>query len=306
MSAAARCKVDWIGGRHRTPVEYVTEALGPMFGSEGARLSFKVRGSGWNGFAESAALRIGEMDVGFAAWGGDHQRGWSHVAVTGQGCDWVPCWDTAQECLARLNAWEVRRADIALDTFKRETCHEDILAAYRAGQFTTNGRPPKLTQIIGEDPLDGRTIYIGARTGAKFLRCYEKGRQLAAGNEAVEEIDGVPVADMYRVEAELKAKEGPLPEDLIDRRDQYFAGCYPYLQRLLSDVEPEILVNTRLRVPQLVMAAALDNIRTQYGRTIFTALACYGGDIGAVMERIAGREHNAELLRSGVLEVDHG
>ena len=89
------------------------------------------------------------------------------------------------------------------------------------------------------------------------------------------------------------------------RRDQYFAGCYPYMQSLLSEVEPEILVNLRLRTPQLCLSAALDNIRTQYGRTIFTALTAYGGDIGQVMARIAGREHNLHLVAAGVLLVDH-
>jgi phage replication initiation protein len=300
-----RVKVDWLAGRHRSPVGAVVPAIAPMFGEHADLVHVKERGAGWNGFERSGELRLADMSVGLLAWGGAQQKGWAHVSITGQGCDWVKSWDTAQECLEGLEAWEVRRADLALDTFKRETCHADVLAAYRAGQFTTNGRPPKLMQIIGEDPRDGRTVYIGSRAGAKFVRGYEKGLQLAGGDELMTHIDGVPVEDWYRVEVELKAKEGPLPDDLIDRRDQYFAGCYPYLQTLLADVEPEIMVSTRERVPQLVLQAALNNIRTQYGRTIFTALSVYGGDIGAVMQRIAAREHNPDLVRAGVLLVEH-
>lgn len=300
-----RTKPDWVGGRHRRTVGEAVESLGGAFRTDGGKVSHVLRGVGWNGFEQSAELFLGDLRIGFAAWGGGQQKGWSHLAVNGEGCSWVRDWDVAQDCLADLEAWEPRRVDIALDTFKRETCHEDVLAAYRSGGFTTSGRPPKLRQIISEDPRDGRTIYIGARTGAKFLRCYEKGLQLAEGNDSITEIDGVPVEDWYRVEAELKAKEGPLPVDIIDRRDQYFAGCYPYLQSLMADVEPEILVNLRQRTPQLHLAAALENVRVQYGRTLFTALTAYHGDIGAVLQRVMGREHNADLLAAGVLMVEH-
>lgn len=297
-----RTKVDWLAGRSHAGPDDIQARLKPMFGMEGQWLNLEIRGSGWMGYESSANVRIAKMNAGRLAWGGKHQRGWSHLSITGQGCDWIRDWDVAQDCLSDLAGWEPRRVDIALDTFKRETSHEDVLGAYRAGGFTTKGRPPKLTQIVPEDPTDGRTIYIGARTGGKFLRAYEKGRQLANG---ASHIDGVPVEDWYRVELELKAKEGPLPADVIDRRDQYLAGSYPYLQSLLSDVEPEILVNLRERAPQIELAAALDNIRAQYGRTIFTALVAYQGDLGAVWDRIVGFEHNKDLVRAGVLMVEH-
>lgn len=297
-----RTKVDWLAGRSRAGVGDIEAHLKPMFGDYGQWLNFEQRASGWMGYEHSANVRIAKMTAGLLAWGGDHQRGWAHLSITGQGCDWIKDWDVAQDALADLAGWEPRRVDIALDTFKRETSHEAVLDAYRAGGFTTKGRPPKLTQIVPEDQTDGRTIYIGSRATGKFLRAYEKGHQMANG---ATHIDGVPVEDWYRVELELKAKEGPLPIDVIDRRDQYLAGAYPYLQGLLSDVEPEILVNLRERGPQLHLAAALENIRTQYGRTIFTALVAYHGDLGAVWDRIVGGEHNQDLLRAGVLLVEH-
>lgn len=299
-----RTKVDWLAGRTRADPATLASGLAPMFGLEGQWLHLEARKHGWMGYASAADILVAHMPVGLAAWGGDHQRGWTHVSMTGQGCDWVRDWDVGQECLSQLAGWEPRRVDIALDTFKRETSHEEVLAAYRSGRFTTRGRPPKLQQVIGELPEQGRTIYIGKRTSGKFLRCYEKGRQLAEP-QGLAEIDGVPVADWYRVELELKAKDAALPADIIDRRDQYLAGSYPYLQALLSDVEPELLVNTREKVPQLCLADALANIRTQYGRTLFTAMVAYGGDISAVWGKIVGHEHNAELLHRGVSLVEH-
>jgi phage replication initiation protein len=300
-----RTIVDWLAGRTQDRAADAVEMLQPAFGRAGEWFHHSLRGRGWMGYESSADLRVADANVGMIAWGGACQRGWTHISLTGVGCALIEDWDVAQDCLHELAAWEPRRVDIALDCFAGESSHEAVLHAYRTGGFTTNGRPPKLQQIIGEDPNDGRTIYIGNRAGDKFMRCYEKGRQLALGQPGLTHIDGVAVADWYRLEAELKVKDRQLPLDIIDRRDQYFAGCYPYLSALLGDVQPEILVNLRERQPQLLLSAVLANIRKQYGRSIFTALAAYGGDIGAVMQRIAAREHNIELLRAGVLTVEH-
>ena len=300
-----RTIVDWFAGRSRMPAQVLVELLKPAFGRPGEWLHLSMRGRGWMGYESSADLRLADMNVGMVAWGGANQRGWTHLSLPGAGCALIEDWDRAQDCCDSMDEWEPRRVDIALDCFAAESSHEAVLHAYRTGGFTTNGRPPKLQQIIGEDPNDGRTIYIGNRAGDKFMRCYEKGRQLALGQPGLTHIDGVAVADWYRLEAELKVKDRQLPLDIIDRRDQYFAGCYPYLSALLGDVQPEILVNLRERQPQLLLSAVLENIRKQYGRSIFTALAAYGGDLGAVMQRIAAREHNIELRRAGVLTVEH-
>lgn len=300
-----RTKVDWLAGRTQASPAALVPCLAPMLGPHSAWLSLSPRGRGWMGYPSSADIRVADANVGMAAWGGEQQRGWVHVSFTGQGCDWIDDWDVAQDCFSSLGTWEPRRVDIALDSFKRESSHELVLAAYRAGGFTTNGRPPKLVQIIGEDPTDGRTINIGTRTSEKYFRSYEKGRQLAGGNESITHIDGVSVADWQRNELELKVKDTPLPEDIIDRRDQYFAGAYPYLQTLLAEVEPEILVRLRERVPQLDLQAALAHIKTQYGRTLFTAMVAHGGDISAVWAKVVAREHNMDLLRAGVLLVEH-
>lgn len=300
-----RTKVDWLAGRTQASPAHLVPSLAPMFGPYSTWLNMSHRASGWMGYQSSADMRIADQNVGLAAWGGDHQRGWVHVSLSGSGCDWVADWDVAQDCLAGLPRWEARRVDIALDSFKGESSHDAVLSAYRSGGFTTSGRPPKLMQIIGEDPLDGRTINIGTRTSEKYFRSYEKGRQLAKGDETCTHIDGVSVEQWQRNELELKVKDTPLPVDLIDRRDQYFAGAYPYLQNLLAEVEPEIMVRLRERVPQLDLAEALRNIKSQYGRTIFTAMVAHGGDISAVWAKIVGTEHNVDLVRAGVLNVEH-
>ena len=57
---------------------------------------------------------------------------------------------------------------------------EDVVALYHQGAFNRGGRPPKLKEA--GDWIKhcgyGRTLYLGARGNGKFLRIYEKGKQL--------------------------------------------------------------------------------------------------------------------------------
>lgn len=261
------------------------------------------------GFKSSANLLIGDMQVGMLAYGGESQRGNVSVNISGDGCQWMADWEQVQDSIGELPAYEVRRLDICLDTFKREATHDKVVQAYRNGLFAPAGRagrPPSMTKIEPEDPMEGATVYVGNRENSKFFRGYEKGLEMIKNfpRGAVSHICGVPVQDIYRLELELKAKDGPLPTDLIDRRDQYFAGAYPYLQTVL-DVKPEILVQSREKKPQRDLQAVLENIRNQYGNSLYTALVAHHGDIGAVWEKIVGAEHNAALLAAGVLLVEH-
>ena len=303
----ARTNVDWLAVRTRGEIPEVQRALAGLYGPLGGKVSLSHKGRGWQGYRSSADVLLDGMSVGLLAFGGDNQKGWVHVSLTGTGCQWVQDWDTAQEELAKLPELDVRRCDLALDTVGRDVSHDAVVGAYRAGLFTTHGRPPKCQRIESERPEDGRTVYVGLRTNDKFFRGYEKGLQLAAasGLQGVTHINGAPVEEMYRCEVELKAKSGALPGDLIDRRDQYFAGAYPYLQRVLHEIEPEVMVIDRRLGPRLALDAALEQIRTQWGSTLFTALTVHHGDIGAVWERICGRQHNRELVRAGALMVEH-
>jgi phage replication initiation protein len=267
-------------------------------------LHVQRRRSGWQGYEESAEVLLGEMQVGMLAYGGERQRGWSYCGLSGRGCEWVGDWDRAQEALEGLRQYEKRRCDIALTTAHRKVTHEDVIAAYRAGLFATNGRPPKMTRIESERPEDGRTCYVGNRERDKFLRGYEWGLKHFGGTGVVA-YNGCPIEELYRLELELKAKTAPLPVDLIDRRDEYFAGAYPYLGQVLPDVQGQILVMQRERGPQLDLARRLAAIRQQWGSTLFTAMVANHGDFGAVWEQIVGSSHNEELLRAGVLMVDH-
>lgn len=298
--------IDWLGCRTQSGPTDCVEALRGAFGSLGSELKAVPKKRGKQGFDRSDGLFLGDLSVGTMSFGGDAMRGWVWVELTGTGCQWVDDWDRCEDDLAQLRQFQYKRVDIALDTFKREVVHETVVDAYAAGMFTTGGKPPSMSQIVPADPYEGRTVYVGKRDQPKFMRGYEKGYEQARKYPKLEVThwDGVPIADWYRLELELKAKNQELPDDLIENRDQYFAGAYPYLQSVL-DVEPQVLRMSRDKNPQRCLASMLEVLREQYGNTLFTALTAHGGDIGAVWEKIVGSRHNQKLVEEGVLMVDH-
>lgn len=118
-------------------------------------------------------------------------------------------------------------------------------------------------------------------------------------------IEGSPIADIYRCEVELKAVTTDIPWEVVERRDQYFAGAYPFCAEVLPNVEVDILKRRPEREAQTTLATSLENLKIQFGPTLFTALMAYHGDITAVWDKIIGGHHNQSLIESGVLLVDH-
>jgi phage replication initiation protein len=299
--------IDWLGFRTQDGPADCVEALRGAFGAAGSLLKATPKKRGNQGFERSDTLSLDDMVVGQMSFGGDAMRGWVWAELTGKGCQWISDWDRCEDDIAQLRAFQYKRVDIALDTYKREVTHDTVVQAHSDGLFTTGGKPPSMRQIIPADPYDGRTAYVGKRDQPKFLRAYEKGFETVKDfprHFDIEVLDGIVIADWYRLELELKGKHQPLPDDLIENRDQYFAGAYPYLQSVIN-VEPEVLKLSRDKQPQRRLASMLETMRSQYGNTLFTALVAYHGDIGAVWDKIVGTKHNQRLLEEGVLMVDH-
>lgn len=244
---------------------------------------------------------IGRMD-----YGGESQKGWVRVDIPGKGCQWMQPDEIGS--VEELPDAQIRRLDIALTTWNGEVTHDMVVAAHEAGRFTTR-RPPNLQQILNSD--GGRTCNIGTREKSdKFMRCYEKGFEMVSkmgGNlpGKVTHIEGSRVEDIYRAEVELKAVSTDIPWDVVERRDQYFAGAYPFCADVLPGIEPDILKRRPEREAQTSLSAALENCRVQFGPTLFTALHAYHGDMTTVWEKIIGYGHNQALIEAGVLLVDH-
>ncbi len=302
--------VDWFRFRTQTQPLQVLDGLKPLFAELSPNLRLKHLDRGMLGFQQAAQIMLGDMPVGRMDYGGESQRGWVRTDISGKGCEWVSDWG-AVDAVESLPGSQIRRLDIALTTWGNEVTHEQVVKAHAEGLFVTRGRPPVLQQITSSDPRQGRTCYIGKREKSdKFMRCYEKGLEIAAKYEGktpglITHIDGSSVHDIYRCEVELKAESSDIPWEVIERRDQYFAGAYPFCAQVLPNVEADILKRRPDRECRLSLAATLENVRVQYGASLFTALAAYGGDMTAVWDKIVGDRHNQALLESGVLMVDH-
>ena len=304
--------VDWLRFRTQAKPLEALEAIRPLYGDLAPHLRLKLGQRAVLGFQQAGTLLIGDMVLGRVDFGGDSQRGWVRWDIPGKGCEWVRDWEALEE-VERLPAAEIRRLDVCLTTWEGEVGHADVVAAHAAGRFygARAGRPPALRQITSSDPRAGRTCEVGTREKSdKFFRGYEKGWQLAGQlprtvADTITHIDGHAIENIYRCEVELKAENKPIPWEVVERRDQYFSGAYPFLADLLPGVEADILQRRPERAPQIDLAAALENVRIQYGATLFTALHAYQGDIGAVFDKIVGKGHNQALLEAGVLLVDH-
>lgn len=302
--------IDWLRFRAKAEPHEILETLRPMFGSLSDALSLQPLERGILGFKSACSLQIADMPIGRMDFGGESQREWVRVDVTGKGCEWVQDWSMVQK-VEEVPEAQIRRLDIALTTWEGQVTHEAVVEAHRIGRFTVR-RPPVMQQITSSDPRAGRTCYIGKREASdKFMRCYEKGLELASKAEArglpgqVTHIDGHRVEDIYRCEVELKATGTDIPWEVIERRDQYFAGAYPFCADILPGIEADILERRPQREPQSDLAMALENCRIQFGPTLYTALMAYQGDITAVWDKVVGKQHNKTLLEAGVLLVDH-
>lgn len=304
--SAPKTQPDWLTFRTQAEVPATVTALQVLYGDLGAAVGLKDFGRGKDGFATGASICLADLVLGRVDFGGDTQRGWVRVNLTGKGCEWVKDWD-AVEAVEALPSSQIRRVDLALTTWDGEVCHEDVVSAHSAGRFACGGRPPAMQFITSTDPRAGRTCYVGKRGSDKIFRGYEKGLQLASKHPAsgLTHIGGHPIEGIYRCEVELQAKTRPIPWEVVPRRDQYFAGSYPFLADLLPGVEADILMRCPERAPQMDLREALAQCKRQWGSTLYTALHAYEGDIGAVWEQILGDKHNPALLAVGALLVHH-
>lgn len=299
--------IDWLRFRAKTEPRDIFEALKPAFPQHAEFFNLKTQGKGILGFQQSAQICAGDFVIGRMDYGGESQKGWVRVDIPGKGCQWMQ--PEALQAVEDLPSSQVRRLDVALTTWKGEIGHDQVVTAHQHGRFTSCGRPPNLQQILNTD--GGRTCNIGKREQSdKFMRCYEKGYEMRSKLSAhqalnITHIEGSRIEDIYRCEVEFKATNKDIPWNVIQDRDAYFAGAYPFCSDVLPNIDPATLNRRPARDIQVELATALDNCRVQFGPTIFTALMAYKGDMTAVWDKIIGDHHSQALIEAGVLLVDH-
>lgn len=302
--------IDWLGFRTRSTPFQVVEAMLPMFGTCSELVTFKPGLKGKDGWIHAGEIQMaGDINLGRIDYGGESQRGWVRINLTGQGCEWVQDWEAAVALSRVLLEPQIKRLDIALTTNLGEVSDESIVQAYEAGMFTMGGRPPEMRSITSSDPRAGKTRYIGSRQSHKFLRCYEKGFELIKDlphfKGTITHIEGHKIEEIYRVELELKAVEKLIPWETIQGRDEVFAGAYPFCAALLPGCPHWRMLSLPDAKPQAALEASLHYCKVAYGGALRAGLMAYKGDMAKLLERIMAESPSPKLVEAGVLTVDH-
>lgn len=193
----------------------------------------EIRANGANFYKNSYVLG---NKFGMVCYGG--QRNTVLIMLNGEGC------------AAARNGWERRlfdflnhaqngritRLDLAHDDYDGNVFTVDKVSdAYDNGQFNTGGRNPNC-EMRGDwrNPNGkGRTFTVGNRTNGKFLRCYEKGKQL-----------GDKISEWVRCEVEFKSVDRVIPFECLLYPSEYFSASYPIFQSL-SVIQERIITTKR-------------------------------------------------------------
>lgn len=319
-----RTKIDYLTVSFRESIPAVKACLAHVFKGLPGGPEWGETKPGVQRFENRVEILLGGQMGGLVLWGGATQRGKAAVQISGTGCGHVRDWDRADEALHELPGAKFTRTDIALDSYRGEVTHERMEAAHAAGKFRRDGggRYPEMSQIISSNEARQRTIYVGRRGGDRMARGYEKGKKefwgasnallRKLGDELIEGVrwggagskvnggEAFDLAKWYRVELEMRNAHTPIPLDVISRRDEYFAGAWPWFSELLPEAEGQILVRPR-EMGIIAIERALEQVNKQYGRILYTGLVYLGGDYLALCDRVVGKEHSEKLVAAGAL-----
>lgn len=310
--------VDWLKFRTQSDPFAVLEAIRPAFGTVADLVGFGEPQRGKDGWTHRRDVSIaGDVPIGAVDYGGDSQRGWLRWDMPGGGCEWVQHWDKVVELHQTLDRAELRRVDLALTVSDGSITHEKVLAAHAEGLFSAGGRNPKMRQITGSDPSDGRTVYVGARDGRKFVRCYEKGWELLAKAGVPEsmkrgittiQVSGlgdVPVRDLYRVEVEFKDVDTVLPWPMLTDGDSFFAGANPFCASLLPEARERRMYAMPDFGGKVALQVQVEHARKAYGALVRTLMQVHANDAELVVQMLMAEKPSERLIRAGVLTIEH-
>lgn len=297
------------------------ELVRPAFGTVGEMLEIRTGAKPRDGWTHAAEISIPDHVIAHIDYGGTSQRDWVRFDMPGSGCEWVQSWQVFER-FDSIADCEISRIDIAFTTSDPSVvCDAKVVEAFEAGKFCCGGRPPAMKSLVSSDACAGKTRYIGKRENHKFLRCYEKGWEMFKDlpdhaeflrkpgvQVAVDHLGLVAVQDLYRVELELKNVDKFIPWAVIGRRDDVFAGSYPFCAELLPDAPHWVMQEIPSFKPRAALLKAMGNAFRSYGGTWKAAHLAYGGDDAALLrlaKEMLAAEPSRHLVEKGVLTVDH-
>ncbi|ALG66444.1 replication initiation factor domain-containing protein [Beggiatoa leptomitoformis] len=148
------------------------------------------------------------------------------ISLSAVGCQHVDF----SAILERLEIYQpkINRIDLAVDYLDGKVGFDDMMQLYNRGAFAgARGVYPRFNTIepkaLDGEKAGGYTLYVGRRSAARFVRCYEKAYQLADC-----EVDN-PFGHWFRVEVEARAVKCTIPLEAVNAPDAFLTGLYPHL-----------------------------------------------------------------------------
>lgn len=244
------------------------------------------RGRGLN-FYESSFI-LGDS-WGFLCVGGDRQKDTFLVYLTGQGATAAAeGWEQRlHDWLSSMSSARITRIDLAHDDFTGERYSpEQARDDYLQDRFILGGRRPSC-EMRGNwlfPDGSGITFTVGSRNNGKFLRVYEKGKQLGG---AASEL----FPDWVRTELELHNEGRVIQLDILINPGPYLAGAYPALAWVKDE---QSRIATKQKTLKLQFDRAVLMVRNQVGRYIGAMMEVFGS-ADEVVSRIS-REGTPDRL----------
>jgi len=290
-----QAKVDWLNCTFKPQELTVEDVIHKLSEIMARPVSGLDEGKGIRGYAKSVALfaHVGsrKQAIGFLGFGGEAQMGTWMLSIPGAGCSLIDNWYAMRNWLQELNA-KVTRLDLCVDFINGEYTVDDAVTFYRAGKFTSSGRPPATSQAGDWLNERERTLYIGKAKNGKVLRAYEKGQQLGQAN-----------SPWTRYEVQFGNRDRTIPLEALTERDKYFAGAYPVLKDLLDNECGAEKIPTKRTEGEVTLSHLLVHLRRTYGKAIDVMSTTEDFEIASLVKevRVIGvpRRVNLSSLAAG-------
>lgn len=205
---------------------------------------------------------------------------------------------TATGCNAAAVNWEGRlytfltaairpkitRIDIAKDFFQREYSPEQAAEDRLSGFFTNHYMMPdgeKAGSDWESNNGKGKTYYVGSRESSKYVRVYEKGKQL-----------GDKTSDWVRFEIEFKAKDIVIPFEVLTAPGEYFGGAYPICEKLKHFQTKSCRIPAVRKVFELTFDRGLECAKQQVGRMLNAIIDRYPEKTDSEILAMLKPDHN--------------
>lgn len=217
------------------------------------------KGSGGRFYERCWLMGSENVLYGRVHFGGQNQT--MLVELTGTGCNAAKAgWEARLfDFLSMATRPKITRVDIAKDFFNGEYSPEQARVDRNAGLFTCHNRKPK-GECIGSDweeddvknMFNGKTYGVGSRESSKYVRVYEKGKQL-----------GDKQSSWTRFEIEFKSKDIIIPLEVLTNPGEYFGGAYPVCERFSHQASR---IQTVKESKQITAANYVEWVKKQFGR----------------------------------------